>query len=148
MGPLTSRTWNVIQIVRPSRSFIGNDRSPWCFSLCPLADTRWGFLLGSMVIHSKSRGGTHAHPRNCPPIRAQYANLGIGGMVLCTALVPRCIQFRNSHLAEVPTGGVVVDPNGAVTSFTMSLPSPLPFLPLLLGTLPLLVSLNQQSLAI
>ena len=34
----------------------GTDCSPQCFSLCPLAQTRWGFLLGSMATHSKSRG--------------------------------------------------------------------------------------------
>ena len=56
MCPLTSHTWNVIEILRPSRSFIGTCCSLLCFSLCPLADTRWGFLLGSMAIHSKSRG--------------------------------------------------------------------------------------------
>ena len=38
------------------------------------------------------------------PTRAQHTSLWIGGMVLWAGPLPRCIQFRDSHLHPHPWG--------------------------------------------
>ena len=117
MGPFISRTWNVLQILRPSRSFIGADCSPLCFSLCPLADTRWGYLLGSMAIHSNVSWRAHVFIRT---IAHQHVhNIPVFGLTKRFSMpdsLPSCIQ---SHIifilhgdGTIPSVGVLGDSRG------------------------------------
>ena len=97
---------DLASIVKFHRYLIAHRSVSVCVHL-PIPDgDSW---LGAMAIHSKSRGEdtTHAHLRNSPPIRAEHTNLCTGGMVLCVGSLPRCIQFRNSHLHPHPGDGTV-----------------------------------------
>ena len=102
-GPLTSHTWNL----RPSCSFIGTGSSPLCFSLCPLADTRWGFLLGSMGIHSKSRGEHTCKSAKCLPIRVQH-----------TCFLD-CRIAAKKHPVSKSTSSILIHGDGTVPSVVL-----------------------------
>ena len=161
----------VIQIWRPSLSFIGTDGSASCFSLCPLVATRWGCLLGSKAIHSKSRGEhTCSSAQLSFNTCATYQSLEWRNESLCwiadkmypvlysssssssmereRSQVSMSWMVLETWLTEVATGGVIADYVGVATSFTLFFPLSLSlsFLSLLMGSLSLFVSLKTQSL--
>ena len=92
-----AHTWNVIQILRPSRSLIGTD----CLrrvSVCvhsPIPDGDSCLVRWRSTQNLVER--TLAHPHSCPPTRAQRTSLWIDGMVPCAGSLPRRVQFRNPH---------------------------------------------------